>query len=194
MSNKRKILIAVIILLILVVCFLVGRAYAKSASQIKGSGNAQIAKWDFKVNGETTQVKAVTLKDTNNKETLTEGKIAPGTKGFFEIIVDTTDSQVDIDYEIKFENETTKPSNLIFKCGEVESSSIKNLESMLKGRIKKDDEEKIKIFAIEWEWKYQTGSEPQVIQKNDELDTKEGLQLTNYAFDIIVTGTQSVEE
>ena len=125
MSNKIKILIAIFVILTIFVCIVFGKAYAKNNSQIKGKGNAEIAKWDFKVNGDETQVKSVNLKNTNNKDTLTEGKIAPGSQGFFEIIVDTSEADVSIDYEIKFENETQKPTNLIFKCGDIKSKTLK---------------------------------------------------------------------
>ena len=192
MFNKTKILVAIFIILIVCVCIVFGRAYAKNSSQIKGEGNAKIAKWDFKVNGEGTQIKSVNLRSTNIKESLTEGKIAPGTQGFFEIIVDTSEADVSIDYEIKFENETRKPSNLIFRYENIESKSLKDLEEVLKGSIKKEDTEKIKIFEIEWEWKYENGNDFQAIYKNDEIDTKEALQLSNYTFDILVSGVQSI--
>ena len=192
LSNKTKILVVMFIILIICLCIIISRAYAKNNSQIRGKGNAEIAKWDFKVNGEETQIKSVNLKNTNIKESLTEGKIAPGTQGFFEIIVDASEADVGIDYEIKFENETKKPSNLIFRYENIESKSLKDLEETLKGSIKKEDTEKIKIFEIEWEWKYENGNDFQAIHKNDELDTKEALQLTNYTFDILVSGTQSI--
>ena len=172
LSNKTKILVAIFIILIVCLCIIISRVYAKNNSQIRGKGNAEIAKWDFKVNGEETQIKSVNLKNTNIKESLTEGKIAPGTQGFFEIIVDA--------------------SNLIFRYENIESKSLKDLEETLKGSIKKEDTEKIKIFEIEWEWKYENGNDFQAIHKNDELDTKESLQLTNYTFDILVSGTQSI--
>ena len=190
LSNKTKILVVMFIILIICLCIIISRAYAKNNSQIRGKGNAEIAKWDFKVNGEETQIKSVNLKNTNIKESLTEGKIAPGTQGFFEIIVDASEADVGIDYEIKFENETKKPSNLIFRYENIESKSLKDLEET--GSIKKEDTEKIKIFEIEWEWKYENGNDFQAIHKNDELDTKESLQLTNYTFDILVSGTQSI--
>ena len=171
-----------------------GHVYAKSISQIKGEGNAQIAKWEFKVNGEETQMKSVSLKNTNIQENLIDGKIAPGTSGFFDIIIDATEAEVALDYSIIFTNETRKPTNLTFKCGDVQSKSIKDLEETLKGKIEKDSPEKIKIFSVEWQWNYETGSNPQEIKANDEVDTKDGLEISDYKFDIEVTGTQAVPE
>ena len=135
-------------------------------------------------------MKSVNLIDTNKQDTLLDGKIAPGTSGFFEIIIDASKAEVGIDYDVQFVNETSKPSNLLFKCNETQSYTLKEMENVLKGSINKDDQEKIKIYAIEWEWKYETGENPQSIQKNDEIDTKNGLELENYSFDIEVTGTQ----
>lgn len=119
------------------------------------------------------------------------GKLEPGTSGYFDIIIDTTDSEVDIDYKVSFENEQGKPSNLVFTYNDVDFESLKSLENVLSGSITANSLEKIKVFPIDWRWEYQTGSNEKEIQKNNEIDTKDAMNNSDYTFDIVVTGTQT---
>ena len=67
-----------IILIMLLLTGAGGYTYARYLSQERGTGNADIANWSFKIakNGEET--KNVTLRNSVNKDTLVDGKIAPG--------------------------------------------------------------------------------------------------------------------
>ena len=153
MTNKKKVLIGVfIIMALLILSFLGGQAYAKYMAQVKGVGGADIAKWSFKVNGQQTQMNSINLAQTYRQDTLKEGKIAPGTSGDFEIIIDATGADVGIDYDITFTNEQSKPSNIIFTYDGKEYSSLKQLESVLRGSIDANDNQKIKTKIIGWKW------------------------------------------
>ena len=48
----------------------------------------------------------------------------------------------------------------------------------------------VKNLIIDWNWKYETGNTIEEIQKSDIIDTQDAKQITNYSFDIVVTGTQ----
>ena len=99
----------------LCIAFISGQILVKHKSKILGEGKAQISKWSFKVNGNSKQMKEINLIYQNeiDEDSITENKIAPGSSGYFDIIIDTTESDVGIDYKITFENEQGKPSNLI---------------------------------------------------------------------------------
>ena len=128
--------------------------------------------------------------EQNVTETLVNNKIAPGTTGDFSIIVDATDSEVGVDYNVTFENEKQKPTNLKFIYENVEYSSIQELEDVLQGTINANDENKEKTLHITWKWEYETGDTKEEISNNDKIDTQEGIQDLNYTFDVVVTGTQ----
>ena len=162
MTKKKKALLILGILLVMLLAFIGGQAYAKYVSSIRGEGIAEIATWDFKVNGQKEQVEQINLVSTCNNETLVNNKIAPGTSGEFKIIVDATGSEVGINYNITFTEEENKPQNLKFIYDGVKYDSIKELEINLSG----------------------------IINANDILDTKDAEQIRNYTFDVIVTGTQ----
>ncbi len=191
MTKKRKAIIVLVVLLVALIAFIGGQAYAKYVSEVRGNGIAEVATWSFKVNGQNEQVEKINLASTCNNETLVNNKIAPGTTGSFNIIVDATDSEVGINYNITFTEEENKPSNLKFFYNEQEYSSIKDLEEDLSGTIDANDEKgKSRTLNIKWEWLYETGETEEEIKANDLIDTKDGTNIENYTFDVIVTGTQ----
>lgn len=190
MSKSKKIVLLSIALMAIVVSFIGGRAYAKYMSRVTGQGTADIASWNFKVNEREEQIQTISLKSTLNNETLANNKIAPGTEGDFKIKIDATGSEVGINYIIKFENESRKPTNLKFTYDGNTYNSITELQEVLAGVINANDQDKVKTLTIGWNWKYETGTSPQEILANDLVDTKDAKEIDNYTFDVIVSGIQ----
>ena len=85
-------------------------------------------------------------------------------------------------------------ANLKFYYQEVEYNSILELGEALSGTINADDENKSKTFDIKWKWNYETGSNPTEVASNDKIDTQNAQEITNYEFDVIVSGTQVVPQ
>lgn len=190
MTRKKKVLIVLVILAVILLAFIGGQAYAKYVSQVRGNGVAEVATWSFKVNGQNEQVEEINLASTCDNETLVDNKIAPGTSGSFNIIVDATGSEVGINYNIVFTEEENKPQNLKFIYNDTEYNSIKDLEDDLSGTINANDEEKTRTLNVKWKWAYETGSDTEEITSNDLVDTQDALSIQNYTFDVVVTGTQ----
>lgn len=190
-KSKKRIILLVLLLLLLVFMFLLGGgSYSKYLTEVKGKGVIEVAKWAFLVNGETASITNINLAKTYNEETLMKNTIAPGTSGSFDIKIDTTGSEVGINYDVKFENENNKPQNLIFSYDGHNVSSVKELEQFLTGTIDANSEEKVKTMTIEWNWPYETESSLEEKTLQDVEDTNDGKLLNTYSFDIIVTGTQ----
>lgn len=187
-SKKRGIIL--ILLFVLIVMLLLGNSYSKYVTQVEGKGIIEVAKWAFLVNGQTASITNLNLAQTYHADTLVANHIAPGTRGAFDIIIDATGSEVGIDYQVEFENEINKPANMNFYYQGNKVNSIKELETFLKGTISAQEENKIKIITVEWEWSYVTGNTQQEILEQDRIDTKDGKNLAQYQFDIIITGTQ----
>ena len=190
MKKNKKILFVILILLAIVLSFIGGKTFSKYMSTIQGSGTAEIANWVFKVNGTEDLVKNVDLLSTYNNETLIDNKVAPGTSGSFDIIIDATGSEVGVDYKVKFLNETEKPQNLIFIYNDNEYATIQELQEDLSGTINADEDNKTRRITINWKWQYETGENENEINQNDIIDTQNAKNLENYTFDINVTGTQ----
>lgn len=166
-----------------------GYTYARYMSQEKGIGKADIANWSFQIvkNGEST--KTVSLRNTVDKSTLVNGRIAPGTSGSFEIILDATGAEVGVDYSLSFLNEVNKPTNIVFTYNGKEYKSLSDI-GRISGNIEIGNDMTKKII-IKWAWLYQTGSTDIEKAQNDEIDTKDGTSLLDYTFDIMAYGTQT---
>lgn len=189
-KTKKKGMIIALLLLLIVAIFLIGNSYSKYITQVDGKGVIEVAKWAFLVNGQTASITNLNLAQTYQPDTLVANHIAPGTRGSFDIIIDATGSEVGIDYQVHFENETNKPTNMKFYYQGNVVNSIKDLETFLQGTVTAEEEQKVKTMKVEWEWSYETGSTEQEIARQDKIDTNDGKNLTQYQFDIIITGTQ----
>lgn len=194
MSKKKKIILAVAILSCITLSFIGGQSYSKYVSEVRGDGMAEVAIWSFKVNGQKEQVQTIQLISTCDNETLINNKIAPGTSGSFNIVVDGTGSEVGINYNIQFVNESTKPTNLRFTYDNQEYSSIAELENNLSGTIHANDENKIKTLTIGWQWAYETGNNESEVANNDRIDTQNAQDIATYTFNVIVSGTQAIPQ
>ncbi len=190
MSKKKKVILIISVLSCVLLSFIGGQSYSKYVSEVRGDGMAEVATWNFRVNGQKEEVQTIQLESTCDNEILDKHKIAPGTNGSFNIMIDGTGSDVGINYNIKFTNESTKPTNLKFIYDDQEYDSITELESILSGTIQANDEEKAKILTIYWEWPYETGDNENEIGNNDEIDTQDAQNIATYTFNVVVSGTQ----
>ena len=190
MKKNKKVLIIALVLLAITLSFIGGRTFSKYIAEVNGSGTADIANWVFKVNGQEDSVQNVNLLSTFNNETLVNNRVAPGTSGSFNIVIDATGSEVGVDYNVTFLNESEKPQNLVFMYDDTKYSTIQDLQQDLSGTINANDENKTRTITIDWEWQYETGDNENEIAQNDEIDTQNAKQIENYNFDIRVTGTQ----
>ncbi len=138
----------------------------------------KIKQYKFNVKYNNMNFKNINLIETINKKTLINEKIAPGVEGTFQIILDTNE---DTNYFIEFKSENSKPKNLKFE--NVENKKLKNnieeLNSELKGKIKKDEQ---KIITIHWFWNYENSK---IEDNQDTLDSK---NIKNYKFTIHAYG------
>ncbi len=194
MRKNKKVILAIAILSCIVLAFIGGQSYSKYVSEVRGDGMAEVATWSFKVNGQKEEVQTIQLASTCNNETLVNNKIAPGTQGSFNIIVDGTGSDVGIDYKIKIQDEGNKPNNLKFIYNNQSYTSIAELEEVIAGTIYANDEDKTRTITINWKWDYETGNNVSEIANNDKIDTQNAKDIAVYAFDVIVSGTQVVPQ
>ena len=186
----KKIVLIVIVIAVILVSFIGGQAYAKYMSKVTGNGVGEIAQWRFKVNENEEKMQTISLNSTIYNFTLANGRIAPGTAGSFEINIDGSGAGVAIFYTVNFQNETEKPKNLKFKYDGKEFESIELLNHWIVGTIHGDTDAQQRSFIIEWEWPYETGNTPEEIAENDERDTIDAKNISDYRFDVVVTGTQ----
>ena len=189
-KKSKKVIMLLCALLLLVAVGTGSYTYAKYRTAVTGGGHADIAKWSFTAGNESETIENIQLVNTIEKDTLVNGKIAPGTSGQFFINIDGTGSEVGIDYEVKFSNEKNKPTNITFSYGGNTYKSLSEITNM-KGTIGVDETTKTRRIQVLWTWEYETGTGDEVTA-NDVIDTQEGIADLDYSFDVTVTGTQSM--
>ena len=110
-KNTNKKLVAAVVALSLVMVCMIGGTLAKYVSSTTGSSTATVAKWSIEVNDKEIAVSPAETVDfdlfdtineadtTSAEEHVTDGKIAPGTGGSFQLVVENL-SEVDAKYTI----------------------------------------------------------------------------------------------
>ena len=118
-KNDRKFLIIFIVIVTFSLFYLFQSSYAKYRKQVTGDLQARVASWKIKVNNEDIQNKTALTRnitptfDTN--QYVGENVIAPGSTGYFDIIVNAEDVDVDFNFEITSSvDESTPLEDLIF--------------------------------------------------------------------------------
>ena len=181
---------AVVVLALIVAIILSMYAYSKYTSTLTGNGTSTVAKWSFKVNGQTQTIPDINLGETMDAHSnVADKKLAPGTSGHFDLILDGSGSEVAIDYNIKLAI-TQKPTNLKFYLDDKYQTPISETDGTLNiaGSIALEDVNTPLTKTIYWQWPYETGKTSNEIDKNDETDTKDSGK--NVTMTITVTGTQ----
>lgn len=189
-KKSKKIIILLSILLVVLTIGIGGYTYAKYRSSVRGDGQIDVARWSFKVNENSRQMETFHLVDLLDSTKLVDGKIAPGTQGAFVFRIDARTSEVGIDYEINFENEQNKPTNIVFDYDGKEYKSLADINDELKGSIFASEARQTREIQIGWKWEYETGYTEEEIAYNDIIDTEDGISDLDYTFDVVVTGTQ----
>ena len=103
--NRKIFLILVFSLATLYTVYNIYDTYALLETDEIVSNDIKTAKWNIKINdtllGNTTSFVVDGIKIEENDYTK-ENKLAPGTSGYFDILIDPTDTDVSIKYAISF--------------------------------------------------------------------------------------------
>lgn len=196
MKKNKSIKILIILAATILITIFIGYGYSKYVTSIKGETKAQIASWNFKVNGSSSQMEKINLADTIIEDTTTEnaekGYVLPGTKGCFNIQVDASGSEVSLLYNIDIDVSNI-PENLKFYS----DKDMKKRVIVTDNKIRIEDfigldDVKNQVKTVYWQWKYETGESRFLINKNDELDSK--WMGKDIALAINITGKQVNEK
>lgn len=142
--------------------------------------------YKFKVEYNNIDFKSIELLNTVNKEKLVYEKIAPGTRGSFNIILN---SNKNLKYKIIFESINEKPQNLNFIALENEkllgkAKTLEELSQYLIGNITKNENVNI---TINWFWNYENKENSEL---TDIQDTEDSKNIEKYQFNIYAYGEQ----
>ena len=200
MKDKIKILklfIIVILVIIVIVVFnskinlfqsddyIFLKIFQKTTNQPQDTYNTKKEEnYVFKVCFKSIDIKQIDLIKTVNKNTYVNEKIAPGTSGSFNILLEANKNSK---YKINFISVNEKPQNLHFKALKdeeeiVKADTLEKLSEKLEGNINK--KESIKI-EIQWYWDFENNKTNSDIQ-----DTEDSKKIKRYQFNLYALGEE----
>lgn len=200
LNNKAKILklfIIVILVIIVIVVFnskinlfqsddyIFLKIFQKTTNQPQDTYNTKKEEnYVFKVGFKSIDIKQIDLIKTVNKNTYVNEKIAPGTSGSFNILLEANKNSK---YKINFISVNEKPQNLHFKALKdeekiVKADTLEKLSEKLEGNINK--KESIKI-EIQWYWDFENNKTNSDIQ-----DTEDSKKIKRYQFNLYALGEE----
>ena len=200
MKDKIKILklfIIVILVIIVIVVFnskinlfqsddyIFLKIFQKTTNQPQDTYNTKKEEnYVFKVSFKSIDIKQIDLIKTVNKNTYVNEKIAPGTSGSFNILLEANKNSK---YKINFISVNEKPQNLHFKALKdeeeiVRADTLEKISEKLEGNINK--KESIKI-EIQWYWDFENNKTNSDIQ-----DTEDSKKIKRYQFNLYALGEE----
>lgn len=156
--KKRKDLTFIMIFfltLCLSITYLFQTSYAKYRKQLEGELNTTIASWLIKVNNEditqsrTLENEIIPVFDTNPY--VKENTIAPGSTGYFDIIIETVNVDVDYNVEIVDSKEATDLQDFVLKQYELNDSGTRidiTDHTFSKDFTKNTEQTKIRFYFV----------------------------------------------
>jgi hypothetical protein len=200
MKKNRMMRIAAFLLVaaLLSICVVSG-TYAKYTSEITGTDTARVAKWDFKVGGETAGVNNVfmfelfkTITDTDGSAETdinpTDGQIiAPGTQGNFVINL-KNDSEVTAEYTVDFKETKTAAIPIQYSLDGTTWGTMDSIDVKTAVKVAIGGSASITVY---WRWAFERGTTDSEKSANNALDTKLGMASE---IKVAVTATITVEQ
>lgn len=199
-KRKRKTFLLVILIIIIVIFLFLNKKYPNNKFQDEliffkwfssGRGEKESTllsknqrnqnkepypSYCFEVSYKNIDFKDIYLANTINQKTQVREKIAPGTEGTFEIVLQTNQK---INYQIKFKSQNEKPQNLNFQIEgkDRKYAKLEDMEEELKGEMTNH-----KRIIIHWRWQYEAS------KIEDIQDTKDAQKIKQYNFTICARG------
>lgn len=176
---KKRISIFVALFSLMMTLSLIQSTYAKYSTSTSANNALAIARWNIKINDQDV-VKSSDFSTTiqpvvNENQYIKEGVIAPTSTGYFDITIDTTDTDVSMDYTISLvDDETNTISDLKIIGYTINGTSFTGDASSIEGSIAYDATERFLRIRINFEWK-DTFDEETMDNKDDTNASVEGI-------------------
>jgi len=156
-NSTMRLAVLLLVLTLITSCF-VGGTFAKYTAGATIESEATVAKWSILVEGEdiaqseTIDVKLfdtiVDTVDDNTDADVAAGKIAPGTKGTFELVLENA-SEVTASYTVSFNQ--TGGTNIPLEFTVTDGTTTEDSLADLTGNIAMGDDVTV---TVDWVWPY----------------------------------------
>ncbi len=133
MKKNRNIFIITILLVFAILIYTASSTMAKYRESLKGNITGNIARWQINVNDENINGKNTLTNEIDpvfeSSAYVSDGVIAPGSKGYFDIEIDATNTDVDFNYNISIAvSEDSKVQDLIVYAYKINDEEIVTFE------------------------------------------------------------------
>lgn len=158
--NNKKVKILIVLSLLFFLIFGAAQTFGLFESKVDSSIDNNIAEWNIEINdtnisnGITDTFVIDKMTYMNKDSNVRTGKFAPGIKGYYDLNIDPTDTNVSIKYELilddsEFENDYIEISSV--ELIEGNDSLVKKDDNTYVGMIPVNDKKvnKIRIY-VEW--------------------------------------------
>lgn len=201
MAKKFKIIIF-FISLSLSLCIM-SNTYSRYIANTTGNVKLLFAKWQIRVN--STDITNSLNSSINISPVITENenvakdKIAPSSKGYFDITIDTTNVDVSYNYSIVLNlNNIDIPDLVITKYYEIDEEGNESNKKILTGNKITGDEKdfeysKNKTFRFEFEWLENTSEETMNDIKDTEIGNKAATENDQIQFNATISFEQRIK-
>lgn len=150
-TKREKLIYTTFIALLLALLLLstISDVYARYSSVISGSGNIELAKWSFKVNGvQEAESFSIDIKTTDETQT----KISPESTGTLTLTIENASNvpaQYTIELAEKFMNTQIETDTIKIYTDDTYETMIDMKNNVLKGKL---NESETKVITLYWKW------------------------------------------
>ena len=161
--NKKRTNKSLLLYLLVFALFVFSTSFSRFLNSGTSSFNAELANWCIKINGIEINQNTTTIKNemdlivTENESQ--DGKIKPGQKGYFDIVIDPKYTEVSLKYKITLDT-SELPEGIELKSYSLNNFNLTNLipqNNIIEGMILLDGKDSLedvdkKTYRIYWEW------------------------------------------
>ena len=150
-TKREKLIYTTFIALLLAILLLlvISDVYARYSSTLSGSGNIELAKWSFKVNGvQEAESFSIDIKTTDETQT----KIAPESTGILTLTIENASNvpaQYTVELNEKFMNTQIETDTIKIYTDDTYQTMMDMKNDVLKGKLK---ESETKVITLYWKW------------------------------------------
>lgn len=196
-DKKVKKITFILAMISLTICLsIIKTTYAKYLTSASGDASIQIARWKILVNNldiqKNNELSSVIKPVFEGNENIASNVIAPTAEGYFDIIIDATNTDVSFDYEITTKkNETSSVSDLILSAYSIDDGTKQNITNKdgqlkLTNSIKYNQEKKTIKLRIYLKWNDDETNGATMNNSSDttatEIDTNQAKTTINVKF------------
>lgn len=177
---RRKITLFIALLSLLGCISLIQATYAKYITSATADTNLSIAKWSVKINNkdiihESDFTETITPSFYTN-ENIKDGVVAPTSKGYFNLILDGTDTDVSYKYVITIEKDSDSSIDDLSITGATINNEDITYTGIIEKSVSASSNQKIDTVKLEFEWDDENGT----LDNFEDVKAAKGVELAKF--------------